>query len=41
MKQRIEISKLEDKVGKNCEKEEEKEKTLKKNEEGLRVCRTT
>ena len=31
MKQRIEISKLEDKVGKNCEKEEEKEKTLKKN----------
>ena len=36
MKQRIGISELEDKVEKNTQKEQEKEKRLRKNEEGLR-----
>ena len=36
MKQRINISELEDKVEKNTQKGPEKEKRLRKNEEGLR-----
>ena len=36
MKLRIEISKVEDKVEKNTHNEQEKEKRLRKNEEGLR-----
>ena len=36
MKQRIEFSELEDKVEKNTQKEQEKEKRIRKNEEGLR-----
>ena len=36
MKQRINISELEDKVEKNTQKGQEKEKRLRKNEEGLR-----